>query len=119
MNKAIQYVIWFLVLIVINLSAIQIASFSLFTTQEGTSIFSLDYLMAFGVIIVTNLITIQLLLAIRKKHQKGFMIGLIVGVLQAISLYLLINTLMLSLSIILSGLAILVATVLLFLEIKK
>lgn len=119
MNRTIQYIILLLIFIVINLSAFQIASFSLFTTKEGTSIFSLDYLIAFGIMIVANFIIIQLFLAIRKSHQKGFILGLIIATLQAISLYTFIYTTMFDLGLILSIILILVALVLLFIELKK
>ncbi|MCM3324776.1 hypothetical protein [Cytobacillus kochii] len=118
MNKIIQWIIWSLIIIVVNLSAVLIAMFSLFGTQEGTSIFSLDYAIAIGIILVANFITIQLFFAIRNSHQKGFILGLIVAVLQAFSLYLLINT-FLNLSIILIAVSIIAALVLLVIEIKN
>lgn len=119
MNKTIQYIILSLIFIVINLSAFQIASFSLFTTKEGTSIFSLDYLFAFGIMIVANFITIQLFLAIRKNQQKGFILGLIIAALQAIGFYILIYNTMINFGLILCIISILAALVLLFIELKK
>lgn len=119
MNKPIQYIIWSLIFTVVNLSAIQIASFSLFTTKEGTSIFSLDYLIAFAILLVANFTTIQLFLAIRKSHQKELIIGLIIAALQAIGLYILIYTTMFNFGLILSVISISAALVLLIVELKK
>ncbi|MFE6169353.1 hypothetical protein ACFVP8_16005 [Viridibacillus arvi] len=118
MNKTMQWIIWILTMIVINLSAFLIASFSLFGTQEGTSIFSLDYAIAFGIIVVANIITTQLYLAIRKGDQKGFVYGLFVVLIQAISLFMLTNTII-KLSFILISISILAAMVLLFFQCKK
>lgn len=117
MNKTIQWIIWGLALVAINIPTILIAAFSLFATTEGTSIFSVDYLIVIGILILANIIMIQLFLAIRKGHFKGFVFGLSVVVAQAIGLYLIVNTYFIVGAIIV-GLSILAAIILLFKKVK-
>ncbi|MFJ7746857.1 hypothetical protein [Peribacillus sp. NPDC097295] len=91
MKKTIYGVIWGLVLIVINMGAFPIALFSLFGTSEGTSIFSLDYLIAFSIVLLANIITIQLFISFRRQNQKDFLIGLIIAIIEVCSFVLFIN----------------------------
>lgn len=88
MNKIGQWIVWSLALLAVNIPTISLALFSLFATAEGTSIFSIDYLIALGIILVGNIISIQLFLAIRKKHSRSFVHGLLVAVAQGLGLYL-------------------------------
>ncbi len=89
-KKTVYWIIWSLVFIVINMGAYPIAAFSLFGTQEGTSIFSLDYLIAFSILALSNIITIQLFISLRKQDQKGFLYGLIIAIIEACALALFI-----------------------------
>lgn len=82
MKKSMNWMIWGLVLIVINMGAFPIALFSLFGTAEGTSIFSLDYLIAFLIVLLANIVTIQLFVSIRRQNQKTFLIGLILAIIE-------------------------------------
>lgn len=99
MNKLIYWIIWSLVFISINIGAFPIAAFSLFGTSEETSIFSLDYLLAFSIIVLANIISIQLLISLRKKDQKGFLLGLIFAILEVCS-FILISTALAAISIV-------------------
>lgn len=117
MNKIAQWIIWILALVAINIPTILIASFSLFGTMEGTSIFSVDYLIAAGILLLCNIIIIQLFLAIRKGRYKGFIFGLSVAVAQATGLYL-IFVLYFIAGLIITGVSILAAIGLLIKAIK-
>ena len=92
MKKTINWIIWSLVLIVINMGAFPIALFSLFGTAEGTSIFSLDYLIAFLIMLLANIVTIQLFVSIRKQKQKAFLIGLVLAIIEICGFVLFIYT---------------------------
>ena len=63
MKKSMYWIILGLVLVVVNLAAIPISSFSLFGADEGTSIFSIDYLMAFAILVIPNIVTISLFIS--------------------------------------------------------
>lgn len=118
MNKTLQWIIWILALIAINIPTLSFASFALFGTAEGTSIFSIDYLLAVGILIAGNIITVQLFLAIRKNHYTGFLYGLLTAVSQSAGLYLFAVTFATP-WLYLTGFSILVAIVLLILQIKR
>ncbi|WP_042347643.1 hypothetical protein [Bacillus massiliigorillae] len=118
MNKLIYWIIWTLVVITINIGAFPIALFSLFATQEGTSIFSIDYLIAFSIILVANVLSIQLFIAARRQNQKRFIIGLVAAVIQVIAIMLFMNT-SFTASIPLAGLSVLTGIVLLVRSIIK
>ena len=92
MNKFMYWIIWSLVLIVINIGAFPIAMFSLFGTAEGTSIFSLDYFIAFSIMLLANIVTIQLFVSARKQNQKTFIIGLVLAIIEACAFLLFIFT---------------------------
>ena len=92
MKKAIYWMIWGLTLAAINVGAFPIAVFSLFGTVEGTSIFSIDYLIAFSIILFANIIPFQLFISIRKQDQEGFLFGLILAIIEVCSFVLLINS---------------------------
>lgn len=91
MKKLIYWIIWSLVFIVINIEALLIANFSLFGTAEGTSIFSLDYLIAFGIIVLANIISIQLFISSRKQDQKSFLFGLVIAIIQVCAFVILFS----------------------------
>lgn len=117
MNKPVQWIIWVVALVAINIPTILIASFSLFGTAEGTSIFSVDYLIAAGILLLGNIIILQLFLAIRKNRYQAFVYGLSVTVAQAIGFYL-IGMFYFKLGPIILGASILLAISLLIKEIK-
>lgn len=89
MKKSMYWVIWSLVFVVINIPAFLIANFSLFGTAEGTSIFSLDFLIAFAIIVLANIITIQLFISSLRQDQKGFLFGLVIAIVEVCSFVLL------------------------------
>lgn len=91
MKKTTYGIIWGLVFIVINMGAFPIALFSLFGTSEGTSIFSLDYLIAFSIVLLANIITIQLFISFRKQNQKDFLFGLMIAIIEVCSFVFFIN----------------------------
>lgn len=117
MNKTAQWIIWLLALVAINIPTILMASFSLFGTAEGTSIFSVDYLIAAGILFLGNIIIIQLFLTIRKGRYQGFIFGLSVAVAQAIGLYLIVMVYVTA-GLIIMGVSILAAIGLLIKAIK-
>lgn len=118
MSKKIQWIIWGLALVAINTPTVLISSFSLFGTAEGTSIFSIDYLVAAIILLLGNIIIIQLLIAIRKGRYQEFVFGLSVAVAQAIGLYVTAITFSAA-GLIITGLTILVAFGLLIKVIKQ
>ncbi|MDV6378687.1 hypothetical protein ORD22_10715 [Sporosarcina sp. GW1-11] len=87
MNKIAQWIIWFLVLIPNSILVYLFISFSLFGTAEGASPSSIDYLIAVAIVLITNITTIQLVVAIQKQRSQGFIYGVIVAVAQILGLY--------------------------------
>lgn len=82
MNKSIMWVLSIIGLIGVNVGAIPIAIFSMFDTAEGTSIFSFDYALAFGIIVAANLVVAQMIVATVKGQQSLFVSGLVVAVVE-------------------------------------
>lgn len=119
MKKLVYWIIWSLVVITINIGAIPIAAFSLFGTAEGTSIFSVDYLIAFLIVVVANIVTVQLFIAIRNDNKNAFLIGLIIAILQITAIILLINTVSATLCIILAVVSIISAMILLIWTVRN
>lgn len=115
MNRSIYYWgIWVIALICINLGGIPIALFSLFGTPSGTSIFSLDYFIAFSIFLLSNVSVIQLFFALQKKDQKSFVWGLIFAIIEVCSFIIFMNTTMdFQISLILAIIGVLGAAVLL------
>lgn len=89
MKKSTYWIIWSLAFIVINIGAFPIAAFSLFGTLEGTSIFSLDYVIALSILLLPNIVSLQLFIALRKQDQKGFLFGLLLAIMEASAFILL------------------------------
>ncbi|KAB7704706.1 hypothetical protein F9802_16125 [Bacillus aerolatus] len=118
MNKAWFWFTWVLTFIVVNLAAVPIAMFALFGTQEGTSIFSADYAVAAGIFLLSNFITLQMLIAGRKDYKKGFLVGLNVAVLQVAGLVVFISTISTA-AIIFTMVIIVIAAVLLIQELRR
>ena len=90
MKKFLYWLLSGLALIVINLAAAPIALFSLFGTVSGTSIFSVDYLIAFTIMFIPNIVTISLFVSAKKQHANAFFTGLGIAVLEAIALVTLV-----------------------------
>ena len=86
MKKQMYWIIFGLVLVIINLGVIPISVFSLFGTEEGTSIFSLDYLIAFTILFIPNIITISLLVSAKKQNVIEFFIGVGLAIGQSVVL---------------------------------
>ena len=86
MKKSAYWFIFAVVLVLINLSAIPLALFSLFDTQSGTSIFSIDYLIAFTILLIPNIVTISLFVSVRKGHVKSFFVGLVLAMIEVITM---------------------------------
>lgn len=119
MKKSMYWIIWSLVFVSINIGAFPIAAFSLFGTSEETSIFSLDYLIAFSIIVLPNIISVQLLISLRKQDQKGFLVGLIFAILEVCSFILFVSTFETLISIPLVAISIVGAVVLLIKPINR
>lgn len=86
MKKSMYWIILGLVLVVVNLAAIPISSFSLFGTDEGTSIFSIDYLMAFAILVIPNIVTISLFISAKKENVTEFFIGVGLAIVEVIAM---------------------------------
>ncbi|MGM9985918.1 MAG: hypothetical protein ACI35O_01700 [Bacillaceae bacterium] len=84
MKKSMYWSIWGLVLVIINLSTIPISLFSLFGTAEGTSIFSIDYLIAFAILFIPNIVTISLFVSAKKENLTEFFIGVGLAIVEVI-----------------------------------
>ena len=84
MKNSMYWLLAGLVVVVINLGAIPISAFSLFGTAEGTSIFSIDYLIAFAILFIPNIVTISLFVSIRKQNVKAFFIGVGLAIVEAL-----------------------------------
>lgn len=82
MNKSIMWVLSIIGLIGINVGAIPIAIFSMFDTAEGTSIFSFDYALAFGIIVAANIVVAQMIVSTVKGQTNLFLAGLVVAVVE-------------------------------------
>lgn len=80
------WIILGLVLVVINLAAIPISAFSLFGTVEGTSIFSIDYLIAFAILVIPNIVTISLFVSAKKENVTEFFIGVGLAIVEVITM---------------------------------
>ena len=90
MKKSFYWLLSGLALIVINLATAPIALFSLFGTVSGTSIFSVDYLIAFAIMCIPNIVTISLFVSAKKQHANAFFTGLGLSVVEAIALVTLV-----------------------------
>ena len=86
MKKSMYWIILGLVLVVINLAAIPISAFSLFGTAEGTSIFSIDYLIAFAILVIPNIVTISLFVSAKKENVTEFFIGVGLAIVEVITM---------------------------------
>lgn len=118
MSKAVQWIIWVLAVVAINIPATLIAAFSLFGTAEGTSIFSLDYLLAFGILLLSNIVILQLAIVIGKGRRKEFIFGLLAAVVQAIGIYIIVDW-SYTAGLIITGIGIFAAILLLINALKK
>ncbi|MBD7986234.1 hypothetical protein H9649_16815 [Sporosarcina sp. Sa2YVA2] len=92
MNKTIQWVSFVLAAVAINIPAFLLASFTLFGTSEGTSIFSIDYAVAALIVILANGSIAALFLAINRNYARGFFYALVASVAEAICLYIVLVT---------------------------
>lgn len=79
MNKVIHWLLTGAITVVIAMTSWLIASFSLFATPEGTSIFSLDFLVAGIIFIIPLLVVILLILALTRNAMtwvyRGYMLA--------------------------------------------
>jgi len=73
--------------------AVPLALFSLFDTLSGTSIFSIDYLIAFTTLFIPNILTISLFVLVKKENLIGFLIGLMLTVVEVIAMVIIFLTL--------------------------
>lgn len=104
MTKTTCKLISLLALVLINLAAIPIALFSLFDTESGTSLFSLDYLFAFATVFIPNLAAVSLFIFTRRGAMTEFYICLVLAVIIAALLanlvftfnYAMLSTIMIS-----------------------
>ena len=91
MNKTVMIVLTILATVAVNVGAIPLAFFSLFGTAEGTSIFSIDYLIFTLILVLANLIVVQLFMAIKKDKKQLFAYGLIVAIIEVVFFVLFYN----------------------------
>ena len=92
MNKTVMGLLAILATLAINIGTLPLAFFSLFGTAEGTSIFTMDYLIFALILILANIITLQLFIALIKNRKRLFSYGLILAILEIVLFVLLYNT---------------------------
>ncbi|MER2109187.1 MAG: hypothetical protein ABS949_19860 [Solibacillus sp.] len=78
-----------IIALAINACAVPLAAFSLFGTPEGTSLFSVDYLIAAVIQLAPNIIVLQLIIALRKNKQPLVIAGWLVAIAEVILFFLL------------------------------
>lgn len=90
-NKKWYWVLFVITVFVINVFAFPIALFSLFGTAEGTSIFSLDYFIAAGILLLANAVNIQLFLSLRRGDERLVRAGFLLAALEVLTLLYTLN----------------------------
>lgn len=84
MTKTTCKILSVLAILNINLGAIPMALFSLFGTTAETSIFSVDYLIAFAIFLIPNLVAVGLFTFIKRESMNEFYICLGLAFLNAV-----------------------------------
>lgn len=91
-----SWLLFGLALIGINLGTIPITIFvlfdPLFDTLTGKNIFSIDYLIAFGILIIPNIVTIVLFVLAKKEAMTEFFTCLGLAVIEVVALVLIFFT---------------------------
>ena len=90
-NKKWYWALFVVTVLVINVFAFPIALFSLFGTAEGTSIFSLDYFIAAGILLLANAVNIQLFLSLRRGDERLVLAGFLLAALEVLTLLYTLN----------------------------
>lgn len=90
-NKKWYWALFVVTVLVINVFAFPIALFSLFGTAEGTSIFSLDYFIAAGILLLANAVNIQLFLSLRRGDERLVRAGFLLAALEVLTLLYTLN----------------------------
>ena len=90
-NKKWYWVLFVITVFVVNVFAFPIALFSLFGTAEGTSIFSLDYFIAAGILLLANAVNIQLFLSLRRGDERLVRAGFLLAALEVLTLFYTLN----------------------------
>ena len=91
-----SWLLFGLALIGINLGTIPIAIFvlfdPLFDTLTGKNIFSIDYLIVFGILLIPNIVTIVLFVLAKKEAMTEFFTCLGLAVIEVVALVLIFFT---------------------------
>lgn len=82
MNKTLQWLLTIAITIVIARTSGLIASFSLFGTPEGTSLFSIYFLIAGLIFVIPLLVVVLLILAIIKENTRWIYRGYLLATLE-------------------------------------
>ena len=90
-NKKWYWALFVITVFVINVFAFPIALFSLFGTAEGTSIFSLDYFIAAGILFLANAVNIQLFLSLLRGDERLVRAGFLLAALEVLTLLYTLN----------------------------
>lgn len=90
-NKKWYWALFVVTVLVVNVFAFPIALFSLFGTAEGTSIFSLDYFIAAGIVLLANAVNIQLFLSLRRGDERLVLAGFLLAALEVLTLLYTLN----------------------------
>lgn len=90
-NKKWYWALFVVTVFVVNVFAFPIALFSLFGTAEGTSIFSLDYFIAAGILLLANAVNIQLFLSLRRGDERLVRAGFLLAALEVLTLLYTLN----------------------------
>ena len=91
MQKSLYHIIWVLILLGINLCAVPISIYSIFAFEKGTNITKMDYTLAITILVISNFITLQLFIAIKKNQKQNAIYGIIIAVTQIIAFILIMH----------------------------
>lgn len=112
MNKIAQSIICFLVVVPNTILIYLFVSFILFGTTENTAPTLINYLSAIAIVLIGNITTLQMVMAIKKTRTLGFIYGVIVATTQILGLYVFAITFSI-IGLLLSGFAVFLAILLL------
>lgn len=82
MKKSMYWLIWVLMLVLINLLAVPCALLTLTTIPVGTSTSLIHYLIPIAFLFIPNIVTISLFVSVKKENVTAFFIGLALAVVE-------------------------------------
>lgn len=76
MKKSMYWLIWVLLLVLINLLAVPCAFLAFTTIPDGTSTSLIHYLIPFAFLFIPNIVMISLFVSAKKENATEFFIGI-------------------------------------------